>query len=179
MPDYESKVLDVLGSEESTLPRPTVEWLYHSFRCRAWNGKVDSIASRYGFTAMPYLERPITEHASALPLRWKNYGAYQAELIRRVDNQLAEYPSGYGHNFSAPPPLSRRLSDYPTHLRPPWLRRYTYRLKNLRRANEWSVYLTPPYRDAVLPGGIAILRRLFRLDRVVDQAQYERILSLE
>jgi hypothetical protein len=175
----ESKVLDVLGSDGATLPRPTVEWLYHSFRCRAWNGKVDSLASRYGFIAMPYLERPITEHASALPLRWKNYGAYQAELIRRVDNQLAEYPSGYGHNFSTPPPLSRRLSDYPTHLRPPWLRRYTHRLKHLRRANEWSVYLTPPYRDAVLPGGIAIMRRLFRLDRVVDQAQYERILSLE
>src|SRR6516165_7889686 len=94
------KVLDVLGSDGSTLPRPTVEWLYHSFRCRAWNGKVDSVASRYGFIAMPYLERPITEHASALPLRWKNYGAYEAELIRRVDNQLAEYPSGYGHNFS-------------------------------------------------------------------------------
>jgi hypothetical protein len=31
----------------------------------------------------------------------------------------------------------------------------------------------------VLPGGIAIMRRLFRLDGVVDQAQYERILSLE
>ena len=174
-----SKVVDVLGSEESTLPRPTVEWLYHSFRCRAWNGKVDSIASRYGFTAMPYLERSITEHASALPLRWKNYGAYEAELIRRVDSQLAGYPSGYGHNFSAPPPVSRRLSDFLTHLRPPWLRRYTYRLKYLRRSSEWSIYLASPYRDAVLPGGIAILQRLFRLDRVVDQAQYERILSLE
>jgi hypothetical protein len=175
----ESKVMDVLGSDESTLPRPAIEWLYHSFRCRAWNGKVDSIASRYGFTAMPYLERSITEHASALPLRWKNHGAYEAELIRRVDSQLAGYPSGYGHNFSGPPPLSRRLSDYLTHLRPPSLRRYTYRVKYFRRSNDWSVYLSSPYRDAVLPGGVVISRRLFQLDRVADELQYARILSLE
>jgi len=175
----ESKVMDVLGSDESTLPRPAIEWLYHSFRCRAWNGKVDSIASRYGFTAMPYLERSITEHASALPLRWKNHGAYEAELIRRVDSQLAGYPSGYGHNFSGPPPLSRRLSDYLTHLRPPSLRRYTYRVKYFRRSNDWSVYLSSPYRDAVLPGGVVISRRLFQLDQVADELQYARILSLE
>ena len=175
----ESKVMDVLGSDESTLPRPAIEWLYHTFRCRAWNGKVDSIASRYGFTAMPYLERSITEHASALPLRWKNHGAYEAELIRRVDSQLAGYPSGYDHNFSAPPPLSRRLSDYLTHLRPPSLRRYTYRVKYFRRSNDWSVYLSSPYRDAVLPGGVVISRRLFQLDQVADELQYARILSLE
>ena len=46
------KVMDLLGSEEPRLPRPAIEWLYHSFRCRAWDGKVDSIAGRYGFTGM-------------------------------------------------------------------------------------------------------------------------------
>jgi asparagine synthase (glutamine-hydrolysing) len=175
----ESKVLDLLGSDERRLTRPTVEWLYHSFRCRAWDGKVDSIAGRYGFTGMPYLERSITEHASALPLRWKNHGAYEAELIRRVDSRLAEYPSIYGHEFSRPPPLSRRISDYSTYLRPPWLRRYTYRLRNLRRAGDWSGYLGTAYRDTVLPEGPQTLRRLFRLERIVDAAQYARILSLE
>ena len=49
----EGKVMNLLGSDERWLPRPTVEWLYHSFRGRAWDGKVDSIAGRYGFTAMP------------------------------------------------------------------------------------------------------------------------------
>src|SRR5438309_12024280 len=105
-------MMDLLGGDECRLSRPTVEWLYHTFRCRAWDGKVDSIASRFGFTAMPYLERSITEHASALPLNWKNHGAYEAELIRRVDSRLAGYPSVYGHDFNAPPPLSRRVSDY-------------------------------------------------------------------
>jgi hypothetical protein len=175
----ERKVMDVLGSDDTSLSRPAIEWLYHSFRCRAWDGKVNSIAGRYGFTAMPYLERSITQHASTLPLRWKNHGAYEAELIRRVDSRLAGYRSIYSHDFSGKPPLSRRLSDYSTYLRPPWLRRYTYRLRYFHRSSNWSVYLASPYVDAILPGGIAILRRLFKLDRVIDQAQYGRILSLE
>jgi hypothetical protein len=176
----ETKIMCVLGGGERCLPRPTVEWLYHSFRCRSWDGKVDSIAARYGLTAMPYLERATTEHASALPLRWKDHGAYEAELIRRADRRLAAYPSNYGHDFSRAPPLSRRLADYGTYLRPPWLRRYAYRLRHLRRnAGDWPGYLAQPYRNAVLPGEPTQMRRLFRLDRVADPDQLARILSLE
>jgi hypothetical protein len=176
----EKKVMDLLGGEERRLPRPTVEWLYHSFRCRSWDGKVDSIAARYGFTAMPFLERPTTEHASALGLPWKNHGAYEAELIRRADRRLAGYPSIYGHDFSRPPPLSRRLADYATYLRPPWLRRYTYRLRHLRRqAGDRPGYLARRYQNAVLSGETLQLQRLFRLDRIDDADQFARILSLE
>ncbi len=178
--ELERKVMDLLGSDERRLPRPTVEWLYHSFRCRAWDGRVDSIAARYGATAMPYLERPTTEHASALPLTWKNHGAYEAELIQRVDRRLAGYRSIYGHNFAGPPPLSRRLVDYATYLRPPWLRRYTFRIKNFRlRPGDWPGYLARPYREAVLPGGATAMNRLFRLEAIGDAAQFARILSLE
>ncbi len=176
----EKKVMDLLGDEQRRLPRPTVEWLYHNFRCRAWDGKVDSIASRYGFTAMPYLERSITEHASTLPISWKNHGAYEAELIRRIDHRLAGYLSIYGHDFSGSPPPSRRLADYATYLRPPWLRRYTYRLKSVHRPPaDWPGYLARPYLDAVVPGGAVIMRQLFRLERVRDDQQFARILSLE
>jgi hypothetical protein len=175
----ERKVMKLVGSDDRWLPRPTVEWLYHSFRCRAWDGKVDSIAGRYGFTAMPYLENSITEHASALPLHWKNHGAYEAELIRRIDSRLAGYRSIYGHDFGRSPSVSRRLSDYSTYLRPPWLRRYTYRLRHFRRSGDWPGYLASPYREAVLTDGVIILSRLLRIDHVVDNAQYARILSLE
>ena len=176
----EHKVRDLLGSDAPHLPRPTVEWLYHAFRCRSWDGKVDSICGRYGYTGMPFLEPATTMQASALPLSWKNHGAYEAELIRRADRRLAAYPSAYGHNFAAPPPLSRRLRDYGTYLRPPWLRRYGYRLRHRRRhAGAWPGYLAPAYQDAVLPGGATEMRRLFRLERVADPEQFARILSLE
>jgi asparagine synthase (glutamine-hydrolysing) len=176
----EHKVQDVLGSDAPHLPRPTVEWLYHAFRCRSWDGRVDSICGRYGYTGMPYLEPATTAQGSELPLAWKNHGAYEAELIRRADHRLAAYPSAYGHDFAGPPPLSRRLRDYATYLRPPWLRRYGYRLHHRRRhAGEWPGYLAPAYQEAVLPGGATEMRRLFRLERVADSEQFARILSLE
>src|SRR5262249_32365740 len=37
----ERKVINLLSTDEQWLPRPTVEWLYHSFRYRAWDGKVE------------------------------------------------------------------------------------------------------------------------------------------
>jgi hypothetical protein len=174
------KVGDVLGSDERRLPRPTVEWLYHRFRCRSWDGRVESIAARYGFTGMPFLEPRITDHASVLPLDWKNHGDYEAELIRRADPRLAPYRSAYGHNFAAPAPLRKRLGDCATYLRPTWLRRYSYRVKHRSRPDgDWSGYLAKDYRDAVLPEGAPQTSRLFRAERVGDPDQFARILSLE
>ena len=171
---------NALGSEDPRLPRPAVEWLYHRFRCRSWDGKTDSLAARFGSTGMPYLEPAITEHASTLPLGWKDHGDYEAELIRRADGRLAAYRSIYGHDFAAPAPFSRRLRDYATYLRPPWLRRYVYRLKYRRRqAGSWPGYLAPAFCKAVLPDGLPQTSRLFRAERVADPAQYARILSLE
>jgi hypothetical protein len=176
----EEKLVALIGYPHPALPRPLVEWLYHHFRCRSWDGRINNINNTYGYVALPFLERPLTEHASVIPIGWKNHGAYEAELIRRADPRLASYPSGYGHDFSGPPPLTRRLADYGTYLRPPWLRRFVYRVKHrVRRAGELPDYLHKEYRDAALPGGVQVMNELFQLDRVSDPAQMARILTLE
>jgi asparagine synthase (glutamine-hydrolysing) len=176
----ELKLKALLGEPFASFPRPIVEWLYHNFRCRAWDGRVNTINSTFGDTALPFLERPLTEHASAIPIRWKNHGAYEAELIRRADPRLAAYPSSYGHDFSGPPPLSRKHVDYGTYLRPPSLRRLSYRVQHrMRRHAASSIYLGKPYVNAVLPHGVQVTPKLFRLERVADPEQMVRILSLE
>jgi asparagine synthase (glutamine-hydrolysing) len=176
----EEKLEALAGRPCPMLPRPVVEWLYHYFRCRAWDGRINNINNIFGYVALPFLEPKVTEHASVIPIGWKNHGAYEAELIRRADPRLAAYPSGYGHDFSGPPPLSRRLADYGTYLRPPWLRRLAYRVKNrVRRPVELPDYLQQEYRDAALPGGVQVMTQLFQLDRIGDPAQTARILTLE
>jgi hypothetical protein len=176
----EDKLEAVIGDPCPSLPRPVVEWLYHYFRCRTWDGRINNINNTFGYVALPFLEPAVTEHASVIPIGWKNHGAYEAELIRRADSRLSGYPSGYGHDFSGPPPLSRRLADYGTYLRPPWLRRFAYRVKNrLRRPGELPDYLHKEYRDAALPGGVQVMTELFQLDRIADPAQTARILTLE
>ena len=65
-------------------------------------------------------------------------------------------------------------------MRPPWLRRYAYRLKNrMRSSGRLSEYLCQEYRDAALPEGVRVMTELFRLDRVGDPAHTARILTLE
>jgi hypothetical protein len=178
--DLEEKLGALVGGPCPMLPRPVVEWLYHYFRCRAWDGRINNINNTFGYVALPFLEPKVTEHASVIPIGWKNHGAFEAELIRRADPRLAAYSSGYGHDFSGPPPLSRRLVDYGTYLRPPWLRRLAYRVKNrVRRPGELPDYLQQGYRDAALPGGVHVMTQLFQLDRIGDTAQTARILTLE
>jgi hypothetical protein len=176
----EEKLATLIGGGRPALSRPLVEWLYHYFRCRSWDGRINNINNTYGYVALPFIERALTEHASVIPIGWKNHGAYEAELIRRADRRLASYPSGYGHDFSGPLPLARRLADYGTYLRPPWLRRFAYRVKNrVRRGREWPDYLRKEYRDAALPGGVQVMNSLFQLERVTDPDQLARILTLE
>jgi hypothetical protein len=175
----EDKLNALIGCPHQALSRPMVEWLYHCFRCRAWDDRINNINNTYGYVALPFLERPLTEHASVIPIGWKNHGSYEAELIRRADPRLASYPSGYGHDFGGPPPLARRLADYGTYLRPPWLRRFAYRLKNRVRSSEWPVYLLKEYRDAALPDGVQVMSNLFHIEKVGDPAQIGRILTLE
>ena len=105
----EEKIALLTGDGRDHLPRPLVEWLYHNFRCRAWDGRANSVNNTYGYVALPFLERRVTDHASILPIAWKNHGAYEAELIRRADPKLATYPSIYGHDFSGPPPACAAL----------------------------------------------------------------------
>lgn len=176
----EDKLEVLIGNRYPSLARPLVEWLYHYFRCRAWDGRINNINNTFGYVALPFLEPRVTEHASIIPIGWKNHGAYEAELIRRADPRLAAYPSGYGHDFYGPPPLSRRLVDYGTYLRPPWLRRFAYRVKHrVRRPGELPNYLRKEYRDAAQPGGVQVMTELFQLDRIGDPAQIARILTLE
>ena len=176
----EAKLEILMGEGFASLPRPAIEWLYHNFRCRAWDGRVNTMNSSFGHTGLPFLERPLTEHAASIPIAWKNHGAYEAELIRRADPRLAAYPSSYGHDFSGSPPLSRRLIDYGTYLRPPQLRRISYRVQHrMRRYATHSYYLGTAYVNAVLPDGIEVMSRLFRLEHVNDPRQLTRILALE
>jgi len=178
--NLERKLFETIGDKPRKLPRPTVEWLYHAFRCRSWDGKVNTINGRFGDTALPFLDRRITNHASRIPIAMKSHGAFESEIIYRVDPRLAAHPSGYGHNFVGAPPRSRILHDLATYLRPPTLRRMTFRLKQWRHGKlTWQGYLGEDFVKRVLPDGVPILGQLFKLSAISNYQHAARILSLE
>ena len=97
--ELEEKLEAAIGSPCASLPRPLVEWLYHYFRCRAWDGRINNINNTYGYVALPFLEPRVTEHASVIPIGWKNHGAYEAELIRRGRSAAGRVPLGLRPRF--------------------------------------------------------------------------------
>jgi hypothetical protein len=175
----EEKISELVGTDMQLLPRAAVEWLYHRLRCRSWDGKVNSDNSRFGHTALPFEEGRLTEMASRIPIRFKNHGALEAMLIERFDRRLAGYASNYGHDFIGPPPLKRKIADYSTMLRPPALRRFMYRLRHKLAAPSGERGPSSDLVAALLPGPLGFAERFFRLDRVSDPRQVNRILSLE
>jgi hypothetical protein len=174
----ERKMMELVGRVDR-LERPTVEWLYHRFRCRSWDGRVDTINGQYGYTGLPFLNTRLTEIGASIPMRWKYHGAFQAELIARTDHRLASYHSTYGHHFADRPSALARAGDFATYIRPPWARRLTYRMKHRWRGERDGEYIAPRYVNQVLPGGIEAMRSYFHVPRVKDPIQVTRILTLE
>ena len=95
-----------------------------------------------------------------------------------ISPRLAGYDSAYGHSFGEDPPLRRRLKDWSTMLRPPELRKYTYRLRK-RTRDSWPYYLGRPYLEAILPDGFPLMNEFFHVDRIGDSEHFARLCTLE
>lgn len=175
------KVADLLGLEDTRLPRRMVECLYPYLRCRSWVGPDNSINSRYGYSIVPFYDYRIVDEALRVPLRYKHFGNFEAAMMRRADPVLAAYQSNYGHGFDRDTPLPAAartmLFDY---LRPMRFRGNSFRIKAmLSRTEPLPQWLSPPFLDCVLVPGFPYMSRYFRVDRVSSQSQFARLCTLE
>ena len=126
----ERKLAHQLGCSTNRMTRLDVERTYPLFRCRFWMARNTSINCRLGYAMTPLVEPAIVRAALSTPLRLKNLGTFEAALIRRIDPKLASYPSAYGLAFDQAPSAKARLAFALTVLRPPQLRRYSFRIKH-------------------------------------------------
>jgi asparagine synthase (glutamine-hydrolysing) len=141
-------------------------------------GRNNGVNNGLGYALTPFIDANIVPDANAAPIRFKNSGRLEAAMIRHISPALARYDSVYGHDFAGAPPLRRILKDMTTLLRPPELRRYTYRWHK-RTRDSWPYFLRPPYLDAALEGGFAYMGRYFAVDRVMDAEHFARLCTLE
>ena len=122
--------------------------------------------------------RGVVPDTLRVPLRIKNFGRFEARLIRAINPRLAAYQTVYGHGLATEPPLKRILKDLKTYARPPIVRRFTYRLKHCRPVAR-PYWLSDDYVGRVLDLEFPYARRLFDVARVCDNEQYNRICTLE
>ncbi len=172
------KIRRTAGVTGDILTRRQIEFLYAAFRCRYWMGRNNGVNNGLGFALTPFIDANIVPDANATPLRFKNSGRLEAAMIRHISPSLARYVSVYGHGFDSDPPLKRRLKDLATYLRPPEVRRFTYRLHR-RSRDSWPYYLEPGHVRAVLGDGFPSMSRYFDVDGIADAEQFARICTLE
>lgn len=172
------KIRQAVGAETDRLSRGQVEALYPFYRCRYWMGRNNSVNNKLGAALTPFIDANIVPAALALPLRYKNSGRLEARMIEAVSPALAAYPSDYGHSFVGAPPLKRRLKDLMVYMRPPRLRRLTFRLKH-RKPPERPYWLSEAYLKQVIDTDTPYMRQFFNIPRVNSLEHLNRIYTLE
>ncbi|HVN64492.1 MAG TPA: hypothetical protein VMT58_07625 [Candidatus Binataceae bacterium] len=182
--DYEEKIAakieSLFGLSGSLLSRPQVEAAYPYFRCRSWFGRENSINNRWGYSVLPFFEYRTVKEALRIPVRYKEFGNFEAAMIRRADPSLARHASNYGHDFTGNRPLVGAIQDVATYVRPPWLRRLTFPAKALVKGREpRSSVLSDSLLERVLDPRFPRMSRYFRVDRITSTDQFARICTLE
>ena len=174
----EDKIRKTLGVVGNRLSRRDVERVYPEFRCRFWMGRNNSVNNRLGPALTPLIDENVVPDTLGLPLKIKNFGRFEARMINAINPLLAAYQTVYGHGLAGDPPLQRILKDLKTYIRPPIVRRFTYRLKH-RRPVPRPYWLSDDYVGRVLDLEFPYARRLFDMTRVCDNEQYNCICTLE
>src|SRR5262249_3966451 len=136
--------------------------------------------SRWGYSVLPFVDYRSVSTALCIPLRYKYFGNFEARLIRGADSALAKHNSNYGYNFSDDAPTSAAIGDYATYLRPPWLRRLTFRVRSRLGARPARPFLpSEPYLNRGIDGSFPYMSRYFRLDHAIPDLHWARICTLE
>lgn len=163
------------GQEPMT--RERVELAYPFFRCHHWMGLNNSVSIRYGHFSTPLVDLELVRLAAALPMAWKNAGAFESRLIARRHAGVARHASSYGFAFVDGPDARARFSEWLTGARPVGLRPRIAAMGRWLRKDRVSLHKVATWR-AKLPGEWR-LDSMLDLDRLSADGAFERALSVE
>lgn len=173
------RVRSILDLSTATLSLRQAQELYWRMRLRYWMGPNNSANNVLSFALTPFSEPALTIPSAAIPHAVRYNGAFEAALIRRLDPNLARYPSIYGFNFYDPiplgvPPGGRRPGLF-------WLPL----LARLRRRHRGSTararpfYLWDEYVGEVVDIRAMRIAEYVHLNRITDVDMLNRALTVE
>jgi hypothetical protein len=167
-----------LTSNDEHVSRGQVESLYPLVRGRYWTGRDVNVNLRFGRMFFPFMQSQLIDGTAEIPVRFKNYGLFETHLIERLDPLIARYSSGYGYRFCEPPPIRHRAKSWFTLYRPPWLRRYSYRLR-FAKPRTLPRYLSRGHLDKLMDASMPYMRRYFHPERLYDADAFNRVATME
>lgn len=106
-----AKLKASLGGASDSMDREQVASLYTILRSSAFAGPTVKEMNLLGHSLLPFAEPRLSLPSYRVPLEHKIYGRLESEMIRRLNPALAAFPSSYGHRFTEPLPLKKRVKE--------------------------------------------------------------------
>ncbi len=176
------KARDILKARGRRLRRDEIELLYPLMRLRFWQAKNNVLNNQLTYGLTPFAEGQFAVPASAIPVRVKNHGRFEAALITAIDRRLAALPSVYGHAFTVGPSWKKRMKTDLQMMAPASAIGWAKRRRARRRATTSArrpYWCARPYLDEILGGGTLAIDEWFDLERSSDQGVLARALTVE
>ena len=175
------KLQTALGVGGDRGKRLEIERAYPLFRCPAAFGREISMVGRFGAYFVPFCEYAMTREAANIPVKLRTHGVFQSMLLEHINPRLAAYQSAYGHSFTERPTVNHRLADAVSLYRPPWLRRYSYRMKRkmTRAQNPRSGFMAPRFLDHTLDTAFPAMSRFFNMKHMQEPVFFRAAATLE
>jgi len=171
-------VLSAIGLTSPLLDRAEVEMVYPLFRTRFWTARDVCVNLGFGPALFPFMEPRVVGGTFDIPIKWKSHGLFQGRMIRRINPRLAAYPSSYGHSFATDPGLRTKAGYLTTYLRPPYVRKFSYRLQHLR-GHEHLWLSRSKVLSQVIDTSFPFTRPFFHVESITDPDLLERIATME
>ena len=166
-----------LGTDRERLTATEAQLLYPLFRGRYWTAREAEINQRFGRMYFPYLEHACIAAASLTPMADRHFGYAQREMIRRLNQRLARYPSSYGFAFSQEPGWRYRTDVLKSLARPVRMRPLAARLR--RTGHSMPTALQQDRLANILDPTFPNMQPFFRVSAVDNPDVFNRIATLE
>ncbi len=175
------KLQAALGVGDERHKRLEIERAYPLFRCPAAFGREISMVGRFGAYFVPFCEYVLTREAANIPVKLRTHGVFQSMLMQRINPRLAAYPSAYGHSFTERPSFNHRFADALSLYRPPWLRRYGFRMKRrlTRSPDPRTGFMAPRYLGTTIDTKFPVMSRFFDMKRLTEPLYFRSAATLE
>lgn len=175
------KLQAALGVGDERHKRLEIERAYPLFRCPAAFGREISMVGRFGAYFVPFCEYVLTREAANIPVKLRTHGVFQSMLMERINPRLAAYPSAYGHSFTERASFNHRFADALSLYRPPWLRRYGFRMKRrlTQPPDPRTGFMAPRYLGTTIDTNFPVMSRYFDMRHLTEPLYFRSVATLE
>jgi asparagine synthase (glutamine-hydrolysing) len=170
------KLAVTINTSDTIMGRAYVEAAYPKFRVRYWQGKNNSTNNLLGKALTPFAETCFTIPSMWIPVRYKDGGWFERQMIIRMNSELAMCPSAYGYTLYDGPQLLRRAKSLL--VRNVSVRARSYLLKIIQGRGSMPYYLNKEYISAYFGDGSTEISQYINLE-ACSGATYSRALTVE